>query len=184
MIVPDQSSRTVVKFEAVSFRRGTTQILDQVSFTVPAGEHWVLHGPNGAGKSTIVGLCGATTHPTSGMVRVLGEQIGRVELQALRRRMEHVNPRHPLRSPLTVREVVLTGLTGTIETPLRWAPTAEQNDTVDKLLSLLGMAAHAGDRWTTVSQGERGRQLSVGGRTAPPWRSAGCAARRLGRAPR
>jgi iron complex transport system ATP-binding protein len=116
-------------------------------------------GPNGAGKSTLLGFCGAVTHPTSGTVRVLGEQLGRVELQALRRAIGHVNPRHPLRSPLTVREIVLTGLTGTIETALHWQPTAEEASRADDLIASLGLGGKARFRWNVLSQGERGRVL-------------------------
>lgn len=47
-------------------------------------------------------------------------------MQTLRHQNGHVNPRHPLGSPLTVHEVVLTGLTATIEIPMRWAPTPEE----------------------------------------------------------
>jgi iron complex transport system ATP-binding protein len=116
-------------------------------------------GPNGAGKSTILGFCGAVTHPTSGTVHILGEQLGHVELQALRRMIGHVNPRHPLRSPLTVRDIVLTGITGTIETAPRWQPTAAEAARADALVESLGLAARAGQRWNVLSQGERGRTL-------------------------
>ncbi|HET6152721.1 MAG TPA: ATP-binding cassette domain-containing protein [Marmoricola sp.] len=153
------SGRTVVELDGVTFRRGEKEILHGIGLSVRAGEHWAMLGPNGAGKSTILGFCGALMHPTSGTVRVLGEQLGRVELQALRRSIGHVNPRHPLASPLTVREVVLTGITGTIELPMRWAPTAEQVARADALVATLGMAARRGDRWPTLSQGERGRAL-------------------------
>ncbi|MEV0273644.1 ATP-binding cassette domain-containing protein [Hamadaea sp. NPDC050747] len=112
---------TVLSLHEVTFRRDGKQILHGITLGVGPGEHWALLGPNGAGKSTVLGFCGAVTHPTSGTVHVLGEQLGRVELQALRRRIGHVNPRHPLRSPLTVAEVVLTGVTGTIEVPSRTA---------------------------------------------------------------
>ncbi|QAY72972.1 ATP-binding cassette domain-containing protein [Agromyces protaetiae] len=149
----------VLELDDVAFRRDGKTILDAVSFTVRAGEHWALLGPNGAGKSTILGLCGAHTHPTSGAVQVLGDRIGRVELQALRRRIGHVDPRHPLTSPRTVREVVLTGVTGTIELPLRWEPTADELDRVDALVDLLGLTARRDARWPTLSQGERGRAL-------------------------
>ena len=49
-------------------------------------------------------------------MRILGEQMGRVELARLRHSIGHVNPRHRLQYPLTVREVVLTGITATIDT--------------------------------------------------------------------
>jgi iron complex transport system ATP-binding protein len=149
----------VLELQDVTYRRDGNEIIRGVSFTVRAGEHWAMLGPNGAGKSTLLGFCGAVTHPSSGTVRVLGEQLGRVELQALRRSIGHVNPRHPLRSPLTVRDVVLTGITGTIEVPLRWRPTAEEAGRAEAVIATLGLAAKAASRWNVLSQGERGRAL-------------------------
>jgi iron complex transport system ATP-binding protein len=149
----------VLELLDVTYRRDGSEIIHGVSFTVMAGEHWAMLGPNGAGKSTLLGFCGAVTFPTSGTVRVLGEQLGRVELQALRRAIGHVNPRHPLRSPLPVRDIVLTGLTGTIETALHWRPTAAEEDRADGLIASLGLGGKAGSRWNVLSQGERGRVL-------------------------
>ncbi|MFI5719370.1 ABC transporter ATP-binding protein [Nocardia sp. NPDC051750] len=149
----------VLELTDVTFRRDGNQILDGISLTVRAGEHWTLLGPNGAGKSTLLGFCGALTHPTGGTVRVLGEQLGRVELQKLRRSIGHVNPRHPLRSPLTVREVVLTGLTGSVDLPMRWSPRPEEIAAATAALDAVGMADKAERRWPTLSQGERGRTL-------------------------
>jgi iron complex transport system ATP-binding protein len=153
------ASSPVLELRDVTYRRDGKEIIRGVSFTVNQGERWAMLGPNGAGKSTILGFCGAVTHPTSGSVHVLGSQLGRVELQALRRMIGHVNPRHPLRSPLTVRDIVLTGLTGTIETTLRWQPTAAESERADALISSLGLGAKAGQRWPVLSQGERGRVL-------------------------
>src|ERR1700759_3599635 len=123
----------VLELLDVTYRRDGSEIIHGVSFTVRAGEHWAMLGPNGAGKSSLLAFCGAVTFPTSGTVRVLGQQLGRVELQALRRSIGHVNPRHPLRSPLPVRDIVLTGLTGTIETAPRWKPAPEQARQADEL---------------------------------------------------
>jgi iron complex transport system ATP-binding protein len=149
----------VLELVDVTYRRPGSEIIRGVSFTVRAGEHWAMIGPNGAGKSTLLGFCGAVTFPSSGTVRVLGQQLGKVELQALRRSIGHVNPRHPLRNPLTVRDVVLTGLTGTIETALHWRPTGAEAARADELISTLGLAARAEARWNVLSQGERGRVL-------------------------
>jgi iron complex transport system ATP-binding protein len=156
---PIAGPSNVLHLNHVTFRRDSKQILHGIDFTVNAGEHWVMLGPNGAGKSTILGFCGAAAHPTTGTVHVLGKQLGRVELQALRRSIGHVNPRHPLRSPRTVREIVLTGITGTIEIPMRWEPSPAELDRVAELIDLLGLSARSEDRWPTLSQGERGRAL-------------------------
>ncbi|GAA1324057.1 ABC transporter ATP-binding protein [Leucobacter albus] len=130
-----------------------------MSFTIRAGEHWALIGPNGAGKSTILSFCGAEHHPTSGSVYVLEQQLGRVEIRKLREQIGHVNPRHRLISPLTVREVVLTGATGTTELMMGWQPTPDLVERADELIDLLGLGTRSEVRWPTMSQGERGRAL-------------------------
>jgi iron complex transport system ATP-binding protein len=93
------------------------------SLRIDPGEHRALIGLNGAGKSAILGFCGARTFPTTGTVDLLGHRVGRVETLALRRRVRHVDPRHPLESPLTITDVVLSGVTDTTGLMMRWQPT-------------------------------------------------------------
>jgi iron complex transport system ATP-binding protein len=152
-------TRPVLDLADVTFRRDGKQIIDGISLTVHEGEHWALLGPNGAGKSTLLGFCAAVTFPTSGTVRVLGQQMGRVDLARLRHSIGHVNPRHRLQYSLTVREVVLTGITATIDLPMRWTPSGEDLDRADTMIASVGLTRRAGDHWTTLSQGERGRTL-------------------------
>lgn len=149
----------VLALADVTFRRDGKQIIDGISLTVQRGEHWALLGPNGAGKSTLLGFCAAVTFPTSGTVHVLGEQMGRVDLAQIRRFIGHVNPRHRLQYSLSVREVVLTGITATIDTPMRWSPTPEQLGRADAMIDAVGLSHKAADVWPTLSQGERGRTL-------------------------
>lgn len=162
------TTNPVLELHGVVFRRSGTVILDSVSMVVRSGEHWALLGPNGAGKSTMLGLCGALTFPTEGTVSVLGRQLGTVELQALRRDIGHVDPRHPVRLPLTARDVVLTGLTGTREPPLRWSATEQQSAYADEQLDAVGLSHRRLSRWDTLSQGERGRVLIARALIAQP----------------
>ncbi|MEV6744801.1 ATP-binding cassette domain-containing protein [Streptomyces sp. NPDC051080] len=145
--------------DGVSLVREGKVLLDSVSLTVRSGEHWALLGANGAGKSTLLGLLGAVNHPTRGSVEVLGRTLGRVDLRELRSLLGHVNPRHPLRSPLSVHEVVLTGLTNSVEPVPRRSVSEEQRDRAERLLKMLGMGGKSGSRWPALSQGERGRTL-------------------------
>ncbi|MFE9427158.1 ABC transporter ATP-binding protein [Kitasatospora sp. NPDC006697] len=149
----------VLRAEAVDVVRDGRYLLRDISLSIGPGEHWAVLGANGAGKSTLLALLGAVSHPTRGTVRVLGAQLGRVDVRDLRAHLGHVNPRHPLHSPLTVREVVLTGVTGSIEPDLNRKPTPEQLEHAETLIGTLGMARRAGAAWTTLSQGERGRTL-------------------------
>ncbi|GAA1857929.1 ATP-binding cassette domain-containing protein [Brevibacterium marinum] len=161
-------STTVLELSDVTFRRGQTQILHGIDLRIGAGEHWVLIGPNGAGKSTILSFASAQVFPSSGTVDILGERMGRVELQALRRHIGHVNPRHPLRSNLSVREVVLTGLTGTIEWPMRWEADSGDVAKADDLIAEVGLRSRADAGWKILSQGERGRALVARALVADP----------------
>ncbi|MFE4056157.1 ABC transporter ATP-binding protein [Streptomyces sp. NPDC059096] len=145
----------VVRADDVDVVRDGKLLLDSVSLTVRGGEHWALLGANGAGKSTLLGMVGALTHPTRGTVEILGEALGRVDLRGLRALLGHVNPRHPLR----VLDVVLTGLTNSVEPLPRWSPSAEERARAAGLLATLGMDGKEAARWPTLSQGERGRTL-------------------------
>ncbi|KUL39378.1 ABC transporter ATP-binding protein [Streptomyces sp. NRRL F-4489] len=153
------NATAVLHAREVDLVRDGVAILQEISLTVRPGEHWALLGANGAGKSSLLSLLGALAHPTRGTVRVLGHELGRVDLRELRSYVGHVDPRHALRSPLKVRDVVLTGLTNTIERVPRWTPEPEQVATADRLIDLLGLADRRDARWPTLSQGERGRTL-------------------------
>ncbi|WP_239683971.1 ABC transporter ATP-binding protein [Leucobacter musarum] len=158
----------VLELRDIVFRRNGSDILHGVDLTVRRGERWALLGPNGAGKSTILGFCGAQTHPTSGSVDILGRRLGRVDLSELRRYIGHVNPRHPVRSALTAREVVLTGITGTIELPMRWAASTDDIARADAGLAAVGLAHRRDAIWPVMSQGERGRALIARALIAQP----------------
>lgn len=150
---------TVLQVRDIGFVRGGRHLLADVSVTVEAGQSWVVLGPNGAGKSTLLNLFGATAHPTTGTVDVLGHRLGRVDMRELRTHIGHVNPRHRVDAPLTAREVVLTGLTNTPEFVPRWSPSADEVRRADELIASLGLADRAQARWQVMSQGERGRTL-------------------------
>ncbi|WDV54697.1 ATP-binding cassette domain-containing protein [Streptomyces coeruleorubidus] len=152
-------TRVVLRAEDVHVVRDGRPILAEVSLTVRAGEHWALLGANGAGKSTLLGLLGALVHPPRGCVEVLGHRLGRVDVRELRAHVGHVDPRHPLTSPLRVRDVVLTGLTNSVEPLPRWRPAPEQRERAERLIRTLGLTEHREARWPTLSQGQRGRTL-------------------------
>ncbi|MGD3107098.1 ABC transporter ATP-binding protein [Streptomyces sp. YGL11-2] len=153
------NTTAVLHANNVDLVRDGDPLLQEISLTVRPGEHWALLGANGAGKSSLLSLLGALAHPTRGTVQVLGHELGRVDMRQLRSYVGHVDPRHPLRSPLKVQDVVLTGLTNTIERVPRWSPTDEHVAMADRLIGLLGLSDRRAARWPTLSQGERGRTL-------------------------
>ena len=158
----------VFRADAVDLVRAGRPLLAEVTFTVRAGEHWALLGPNGAGKSTLLRLLATYAHPTRGTVDVLGRRLGRVDVFTLRPSIGLVTPDHPVRPSRSVREVVLTGATGTLDLMARWTPAAADQDRADELMKVMGLSGLADARWPTLSQGERGRVLIARALMAQP----------------
>ncbi len=58
---------------------GTLTILDDVSFSVAAGESVAVVGVSGSGKSTLIGLLAGLDLPSSGRVLLAGEDLGQLD---------------------------------------------------------------------------------------------------------
>ncbi len=57
---------------------GPVEILRGVDFTVAPGERVAVVGPSGCGKSSLIAVAAGLEHPTSGEVRLLGEDLARL----------------------------------------------------------------------------------------------------------
>src|SRR3712207_2828098 len=69
---------TVVRLDNVRKEYGDTTALAGVSLEVRAGEAVAVMGPSGCGKSTMLNMIAGLDRPTSGTVRVHGEDLGRL----------------------------------------------------------------------------------------------------------
>lgn len=148
----------VLDLQDVSIRRGTTTILNRLSWTVREGERWVVLGRNGAGKTTLLQVASGRMHPSAGTADLLGSRLGRVDVFELRPRIGLSSASLADRIPAgeTVRDVVLTaayGVTG------RWRESYEELDEsrAGDLLAAFGVAHLADRRFGTLSEGERKR---------------------------
>jgi iron complex transport system ATP-binding protein len=144
--------------EDVSVVRDRARLLESVSWSVGRGERWAVLGPNGAGKTTLLRLASTELFPTSGSARVLGEQLGRVDVFTLRPRIgvtgRSLTERLPRRE--LARDVVVTAVHAVVG---RWHERydAAQLDRAGDLLEQLGIGALAERRFGTLSDGERQR---------------------------
>jgi iron complex transport system ATP-binding protein len=158
----------VFQASGVDLVRDSQVLLDEISVTIRAGEHWALLGPNGAGKSTLLQIMATYAYPTRGNVDVLGHRLGRVNVFTLRPRIGHVSPHHRVDPQRAVREVVLTGVTGTIQLVQRRESSAAELSRASAVIELMGLADRADTPWQVLSQGERSRALIARALMAQP----------------
>jgi iron complex transport system ATP-binding protein len=105
------SKLPVVSLRGIALFRGERPVLQDISLTIRAGEHWVILGPNGSGKSTLLDVIAGYLWPSEGEVSVLGSKYGRVDLRLKRRQIGLVTSALFERIPgrETCLEVVLSG---------------------------------------------------------------------------
>ena len=112
---------------------GHKALVDDVSFSVGAGETLVLLGRSGSGKSTTLKLINRLLEPTGGEVFVSGSAAAAQEVTRLRRRIGYVIQEVGLFPHLTVARNI--GLLAQLE---RW-PEARVTQRVRDLLALVGL---------------------------------------------
>jgi iron complex transport system ATP-binding protein len=148
---------------------GRARLLGDVDWVVRPGERWAVVGPNGAGKSTLLSIAAAAAFPSEGTARVLGRRLGATDMRSLRESIGFVDAvsAGAFRASLTAREVVLTGLTGSIALRVD-ADEGDHRGRADELLALLGATHCAGRRFSWLSRGERQRVLLARAAAARP----------------
>jgi ABC-2 type transport system ATP-binding protein len=66
------TGEAAIVVDTLSKSYGSNRVVDQLTFTVRAGEIFALLGPNGAGKTTTIETLEGYRSPDSGTVRILG----------------------------------------------------------------------------------------------------------------
>jgi ABC-2 type transport system ATP-binding protein len=92
-----------IEVQHVSKHFGKQKALDQVSFTVQAGEIAGFIGPNGAGKSTLMKIMCGLIAPDSGMVRLNGMDAAANSI-AVRKKLGYLPEHNPLYPDMYVEE--------------------------------------------------------------------------------
>ncbi|MBA3409896.1 MAG: ATP-binding cassette domain-containing protein, partial [Geodermatophilaceae bacterium] len=64
--------------------------VDALDLTIPEGEIVILVGPSGCGKTTTLKMINRIIEPSSGIIRLQGEDVTRADPDDLRRRIGYV----------------------------------------------------------------------------------------------
>jgi zinc transport system ATP-binding protein len=143
---------TVVDMLGLDFSYGTQAVLSGIDLRVEAGTTLGLIGPNGGGKTTLIRLLLGLLQPTGGSVRVAGlppaKAIARGDIIGYLPQ----NPPRSSRLPLSVRQVIRTGLAG--KTGILRGYQSDDLDFCDDLLVRVGLSELADRPIGMLSGGE------------------------------
>ncbi len=132
----------------------TVEVLKGLSLTVPAGSITAVVGPSGAGKSTLAKCISLLERPSSGSIRVNGEDLSRLSGEALRRERRAIGTVFQS-SALLARKTAWEN----IALPLQWLGVVpgQVKQHVDQLLDSVGLSDKAGYYPAQLSGGQRQR---------------------------
>jgi zinc transport system ATP-binding protein len=153
----------VISIARLSFNYNGDTVLDDVSLAVEAMDFVALVGPNGGGKTTLLKLMLGLLTPTTGLVRVFGQN------PSLSRRLIGYLPQHAHvdpRFPVSVLDVVLMGrVTATRKVgPYRRA----DRQAAETALEQVGLADIRRRPFSELSGGQQQRALIARALAAEP----------------
>lgn len=123
--------------------------LDNVSFSVAAGEFAVLLGPSGCGKSTCLRIAAGLEQPDAGRVEIGGRDV--TDLPPAQRGVAMVFQSYALFPHLSVAENIVFGLRA------RKVPGAERGRSMDAAASMLGLGPFLARKPAQLSGGQQQR---------------------------
>jgi branched-chain amino acid transport system ATP-binding protein len=136
-----------LEIDGLTIRFGGVTALDNVSFSVTSGSLTALIGPNGAGKTSLFNCISGIYRPTSGRVRLNGEDItGLAQHKRARRGMARTFQSPALFKGLTVLENMMAGrylhgrggmVAGMLRLPFVVNDEIRQRQRVEEILELL-----------------------------------------------
>ncbi len=136
--------------------------LDDVTLGLKTGGITVLLGLSGSGKSTLLRHINGLQAPTTGSIRVLGQEVSGLRekaLRGLRRDVGVIFQNFNLVGPMSVLENVCTGRLGSLRGPrlsLMMYPREVRREALAKL-DRVGLADRAYQRADTLSGGQQQR---------------------------
>ena len=145
---------TAIELDGVTLELGGRRILDNVSFTVKAGEFVGVLGPNGAGKTTLMRALLGLVPAASGRIRLLGGELARGN--------PAIGYMPQVRSALAARRLSGRDFVACAVDGHRWGIAlgrARTRQAVDEVLSIVGATSLAERPLAELSGGERQRLL-------------------------
>ncbi|GEK32053.1 zinc ABC transporter ATP-binding protein [Kurthia zopfii] len=104
------AKQPLIELQDVSFQYEYTNVLNNISLEINEGDFLALLGPNGSGKSTMLKLILGLLKPSSGQVKLFGQDASKFNHREWIGYVSQKSNSFNSGFPATVREVVASGL--------------------------------------------------------------------------
>jgi iron complex transport system ATP-binding protein len=132
-------------------------VVDDVSFTVAAGEFFMILGPNGAGKSTLLKLIAGIEQSLTGKIDILGTPKEKYSIREIAQVVALVAQQAPMDFPFSVAETILMGRSPHLG--LLGVEGKKDYDLACEAMAFTGVEHLAERRLDQLSGGERQRVM-------------------------
>lgn len=158
-----ETSEKIISVKDVVWKRKGKVILDQISWDVFKGQHWVMIGLNGSGKTSLLNLITGYQWASSGEIHILGHRLGAVELRELRKSIGWVSSslseRYRERMGDTAKGVVISGKYASVGLEYQTGVTKEDEERAEELLARFEADYLADQPYNQLSNGEKQKVL-------------------------
>ena len=138
-----------VEFRAVSRHFGATKAVDAVDLTIAEGEFFAMLGPSGSGKTTCLRLISGFETPTSGQIRIFGEDVSATPPHL--RNVNTVFQDYALFPHMNVRDNVAYGLM------VKGIARTARHAKAEEMLALVHLVGYGDRKPAQLSGGQRQR---------------------------
>ena len=149
--LPNEPLSLAVQNVNFQYKDDQRQILNDISFKIPAGETWALVGESGCGKSTLSRLFTGLIEPTSGRVLVNGTDLNKIGRKQIRSNVGTVSQDCPLFNATIKENISYSKLDASDDDVISAAKNAELKfekfeDGLESLVGERGLALSGGEK--------------------------------------
>ncbi len=148
-------NKSVIEFQGVTKVYDGKHVLKNLNLSISDGEFLAVLGESGGGKTTLLRLINRLIKPEEGIIKVMGEDISKVNPINLRRNIGYIIQQTGLFPHMTVKENIVYVLS------LEKKSQAEKTKRAEELIRMIGLDSSYLSRYPEELSGGEAQRIGV-----------------------